>query len=74
MEVLRQLPMQLEDDIAWGKKVLEERTNLTADKIEELKLFDSAVIWDADTALEHGLIHEIVETKIPPGIMTWNVA
>jgi len=74
MEVLQQFPMQLEDDIEWGKKILEQRTKLTADDIAERELFEKATIMDAPAAFDCGLIHGVMERKIPPGIMTWNIA
>lgn len=73
-EALHQSPMQLSDDIEWAKSVYVEQTKLTAGDIEELELFKTANIWNANMALEHGFIDEVVERKIPRGIMTWNIA
>jgi ATP-dependent Clp protease protease subunit len=74
IDTLQQFPMQLEDDIRWGKRVLERRTKLTAKDIEDLELFDKARIEDAEFALRYGIIDEITERKIPAEIMSWNVA
>lgn len=74
IDTLQQFPMQLEDDIDWAKKVMERRTKLNAAQIDELSLFNKAKIVDAEFALKHGIIHEIVERKIPTGCMTWNIA
>jgi ATP-dependent Clp protease, protease subunit len=73
-EGLQLLPMQLEDDIDWAKDILVERSNFTYEQIGDSKLFEKPIIEDVDFALERGLIHEVTERKIPPGIMTWNIA
>jgi ATP-dependent protease ClpP protease subunit len=73
-EGLQVLPMQLKDEIDWAKEILNERSKLTYDKISALELFKTPRIEEMDFALEYGLIHEEVERKIPPEIMTWNIA
>jgi ATP-dependent protease ClpP protease subunit len=74
LNVLEQPKIQLQADIDWGKKVLMARTKLTVADIGGLHLFDKGVVMDAPTALRYGIIHEIVELKIPAGVMTWNIA
>lgn len=69
-EALQLFPMQLEDDVDWGKQILKERCDLSNEQISILELFETPRIEDADFALKHELIHEEVERKIPPGIMT----
>ena len=71
LDELQQFPMRLDDEVNWAKSVIIERTQLKTPDIE--KLFKTATIVDANFALEHGLIHEISERKIPTGIPTWNV-
>jgi ATP-dependent protease ClpP protease subunit len=73
-EGLQQFPMQLEDDIEWAREVFEERSGLTQNDIDQLELFEKTRIEDADFAVQRRLIHEVVERKIPPAIMTWNIA
>lgn len=74
IDELRQLPMNLDDEIKWGKRVLVERTKLTPENVDDFGWFEEASFEDVDFALKYGLIHEAVERKIPPGIMTWNIA
>lgn len=73
-DALHQLPMQLIDDIEWGRAVMKERSKLTDEDIGTFELFDKARVEDTEFALRYGLVHEVVERKIPPGIMTWNIA
>ena len=73
-EGLQLFPMQLDDDVDWGKEILSERSNFSYEQMDTLELFEKPRIEDTDFALEHGLIHEAIERKIPPCIMTWNVA
>jgi ATP-dependent Clp protease, protease subunit len=73
-EGLQQFPMQLEDDVEWARDIFEERSNLTQSDIDQLELFQKTRIEDTDFALQRGLVHEVVERKIPRGIMTWNIA
>jgi ATP-dependent protease ClpP protease subunit len=73
-EGLRQFPLQLDDDISWGRTILKTRAKLTDAEIDNRDLFGKAQIEDTDFALKYGLIDEITERKIPQGIMTWNIA
>ena len=73
LEDLQQTPMLLEDYVKWGKQTLNDRSGLKHADIERLKLFDASKIYDANFALKNGIVHEIVERKIPAGIMTWNM-
>lgn len=73
-EGLRQFPLQLDDEIAWGKRVFDERSKLKIAEIDRLQLFEKARIEDTDFALKYELVHDVAERKIPAGIMTWNVA
>jgi ATP-dependent Clp protease protease subunit len=74
LDGLQQLPLQLQDDIDWAEEIFTQRTKLTYDDITSLELFAKTRIEETDFAIEKGLIHEVVERKIPAGIMTWNVA
>jgi len=72
-EGLKQFPLQLDDDMDWGRKILKERSKITDTEIDGMALFDEAQIHDTDFALKYELVHEVVEQKIPHGIMTWNI-
>jgi hypothetical protein len=63
----------LDDDIAWGRDILKQRSLLTDADIDGMKLFEEARIEDTDFALKYGLVHNILERDIPHGIMTWNI-
>jgi len=70
---LQQFPMQLSDDIAWARSVFEQRSKLSNAEIDKMELFDKSRIEGTDFALQHELVHEVAERKIPTGIMTWNI-
>lgn len=70
-ESLIQFPAQLEDDIEWGKKVFIERTKFPAADVGSL--FGKARIENTEFALKHGFIDEVVNLKLPTGVMTWNI-
>ena len=72
-EGLRQFPLQSDDDVAWGRRILKQRSLLTDADIDGMQLFEKARIEDENFALKYGMVHEIVERDIPLGIMTWNV-
>jgi hypothetical protein len=63
----------LDDDVAWGRRILKQRSLLTDADIDGMQLFEKARIEDENFALKYGMVHEIVERDIPLGIMTWNV-
>jgi ATP-dependent protease ClpP protease subunit len=73
-DTLQQFPMQLEDDVKWGKTIIQRRTKMSAKEIGDLGLFEKARIENAEFALKHGIIHQIIERKVPANCMTWNIA
>lgn len=74
MDELQQFPMRIEDDVDWAKDVLDQHSGLKHPEIERLQLFTSASIEDSGFALKYGLVHDVLERKIPHGVMTWNIA
>jgi len=54
-EGLLQFPLQLEDDVSWGKAVFQQRTSLTKSEIEVL--FEKPHVEDVHFGLKNGLIH-----------------
>jgi ATP-dependent protease ClpP protease subunit len=74
LQALQQAPTQLEDDISWGKQTLIKRSRLTESDIEQMGLFNAGRNEDTEFALKYGLVHEVIERKIPAAIMTWNIA
>jgi ATP-dependent protease ClpP protease subunit len=71
---LQQLSLLLDDEIKWARKVFDERSNLKDADIDRLQLFTNSRIEGTDFALQYGLIHAVTEHKIPPNVMTWNIA
>ena len=70
---LQEVPLRLDDEIAWAKSVFLSRTSLNAENLDQMQLLETASIRDTTFALEHGFIHEATERKIPAGVPTWNI-
>ena len=74
LDQLQQIPLQLEDDIRWAENTFSLRSGLKSAEIKQFELFTSVQIKDANFALKYGLVHQVIERKIPAGIITWNIA